>query len=185
MRSWNVESLRREPGLSPVFDGKALRRVMGRFATGITVVTVGGPEPHGMTANAFTSVSLEPPLMLVCVQRTASMHQAIQETGSFAVSMLAAHQEREARIFADHHRPRAGEFAAFDVVLGPYSAAPVFRAALGWLECELAAVYDGGDHSIFIGRVQTIGRGREEDALLYYDGGFRRLMAEVTLPDTA
>src|SRR5215469_8195850 len=114
MRSWDFEPRRREPILAPVPDGKALRRVLGRFATGVTVLTVGGPEPHGMTANAFTSVSLDPPLVLVCVQRTANMHKAIHESSSFAVSVLAAHQEREARIFANHHRPRVGEFTAVD-----------------------------------------------------------------------
>jgi flavin reductase (DIM6/NTAB) family NADH-FMN oxidoreductase RutF len=185
MRSRDLEPRHTEPILVPVPDVKALRRVMGRFATGITVVTVGGPEPHYMTANAFTSVSLDPPLVLVCVQRTATLHKVIHESGSFAVSVLAANQEQEARIFAAHHRPRVAEFVAVDVVLGPYSGAPVFCDALAWLECELAAVYDGGDHSIFIGRVQTLGHSAEEDALLFYNGGFRRLAAEATLPDTA
>jgi len=185
MTSWDIERRRREPTLAPILDGKTLRRVLGRFGTGVTVVTVGGPEPHGMTANAFSSVSLDPPLVLVCVQRTANLHNAIHESGSFAVSVLAAHQEREARMFANHHRPRVGEFAAVDVTIGPYSAAPVFRDALAWLECELATVYDGGDHSIFIGLVQTVGYGTAEEALLFFDGGFRHLAAEVTLPDTA
>lgn len=185
MRLWDSKPRRLEPTLAPVPDGKTLRRVLGRFATGITVVTVGGPQPHGMTANAFTSVSLDPPLILVCVQRTGNMHKAIHESGSFAVSVLAAHQEREARIFANHHRSRVGEFAAVDVAPGPYSAAPVLCDALAWLECELTAVHDGGDHSIFVGQVQTLGWGIAEDALLYFDGGFRRLVAEVTLPDTA
>jgi flavin reductase len=185
MRSWDSKPRPLEPALAQIPDEKTLRRVLGRFATGITVVTVGGPEPHGMTANAFTSVSLEPPLVLVCVQRTGSMHKAIYESGSFAVSVLAAHQEREARVFANHHRSRAGEFATVDVALGPYSAAPILCDALAWLECEITAAYDGGDHSIFVGQVQTLGWSKAEDALLYFDGGFRRLVAEVTLPDTA
>jgi len=99
--------------------------------------------------------------------------------------MLAAHQEREARIFANRHRPRIEEFAAVEVVPGPYSGAPLFCDALAWLECDLATIHDGGDHSIFIGRVQALGRGTAQDALLFFEGGFCRLAAEVTLPDTA
>lgn len=185
MRSWDTQPRRREPILTPVADGQALRKVLGRFATGITVLTVGGPEPHGMTANSFTSVSLDPPLVLVCVQRTAHMHKALHRSGSFAVSILAAHQEQEARTFANRHRTRTAEFAGVDVVSGPYSGAPIFCDALAWLECELAAIYDGGDHSVFIGQVHRLGRGTAEEALLYFDGGFRRLAAEATLPDTA
>lgn len=184
MRSGNTESRRESAGLS-VPDATAMRRALGRFATGITVVTVGGAEPHGMTANAFTSVSLDPPLVLVCVQRTARLHTAIQESGSFGVSVLGAHQEREARIFANHHRPRVGEFTAVEAETGPYSGAPLFRDALAWLECELVAGYEGGDHSIFIGQVHRIGLGAEHDVLLYFEGGFRRLTAEVPLPDSA
>lgn len=185
MRAWSTEPRRRQPAVAAVTDAKAMRRVLGRFATGITVVTVGGAQPHGMTANSFTSVSLDPPLVLVCVHRTGHLHAALQETRSFAVSMLAAHQEREARIFADRHRPRMGEFSAVEVAPGPYSGAPIFADALGWLECELVTIYEGGDHSIFIGQVQTLGRGPGQDALLYFDGCFCRLTAEVTLPDTA
>jgi flavin reductase (DIM6/NTAB) family NADH-FMN oxidoreductase RutF len=162
-----------------------MRQALGRFATGITVVTVGGPEPHGMTANAFTSVSLDPPLVLVCVQRTARLHAAIEGSGFFGVSVLGAHQEREARVFANHHRPRAGEFGAVEVETGSYSGAPLLRDALAWLECELEASYEGGDHSIFIGRVHRLGLGPECDVLLYFEGTFRRLTVEAPLPDSA
>jgi flavin reductase len=182
MKPGETDQRRREPGLAPVQDGTALRQVMGQFATGITVVSVGGAEPHGMTANAFTSVSLDPPLVLLCVQRTANLHEAIRQSGSFAVSILAAHQEREARIFATHRRPRTGEFAAVDVACGPYSGAPVFCGALAWLECELTASHDGGDHSIFIGQVRTLGRGPAGNALLHFDGSYRRLAVEATQP---
>jgi flavin reductase (DIM6/NTAB) family NADH-FMN oxidoreductase RutF len=185
MRSWDADSRRQQPVLMAAPDGKAMRRVLGRFATGITVVTVGGAKPHGMTANAFTSVSLDPPLVLVCVQRTALLHKALQESRAFAVSMLAAHQEREARIFANHHRPRIEEFAAVEVAPGPYSGAPLLCDALAWMECELTSIYKGGDHSIFIGQVQTLGQGTAQDALLYFEGCFCRLTAEMTLPDTA
>jgi flavin reductase len=175
---------RRQSALAPVPDALDLRQVMGRFATGITVVTVGGTEPHGMTANSFTSVSLEPPLVLVCVKRNALMHKTIHDTGSYAVSVLAAHQERVARMFAGRRPHGERQFATVDVMPGPYSGAPVFRGALAWLECELATVYDGGDHSIFIGQVRTLGRSTTEDALLFYDGSFHRLESGDIVPNT-
>jgi len=164
------------PGSGVAPDARQMRGIFGRFATGITVVTAGREIPRGMTANSFTSVSLEPPLVLVCVQRNASMDETIREAGSFAVSVLAAHQERLARLFADRTRPRGKlEFDAVDAIPGPHTGAPVLSGALAWLECKLATTYEGGDHSIFLGEVQTIGRGKTEDALLFYDGEFRRL----------
>lgn len=168
--------------------GRELRRVFGRFATGVTVVTAGRATPSGMTANAFSSVSLDPPLALVCVKHNASVHDTIIESGSFAVSVLAAHQEEVARLFADHSRPRGQhEFDAVDARPGPYSGAPVLSGALAWLDCKLAAVHEGGDHSIFVGEVQTIGRGTADEALLFYDGAFHRIEpeAEIILRKTA
>jgi flavin reductase (DIM6/NTAB) family NADH-FMN oxidoreductase RutF len=165
---------------------REMRQIFGRFATGITVVTAGREAPCGMTANAFTSVSLEPPLVLVCIQRNASMHDTIGECGSFAVSVLAAHQERVARMFADHKRPKGkGTFDEVGAVPGPFTGAPVLSGALAWLECTLATVYDGGDHSIFLGEVQSLGRGETEDALLFYEGGFHRLESGLLVPASA
>jgi flavin reductase len=176
---------RPRPEAASVPSGREMRRIFGRFATGITVVTAGRETPRGMTANSFTSVSIEPPLVLVCIQRNATMHDTIRECESFAVSVLAAHQERVARLFADRERPRGrAEFDAVDAIPGPHTGAPVLSGALAWLECKLATVYDGGDHSIFLGEVQTIGRGKTEDALLFYDGGFHRLESGLLLPNT-
>lgn len=163
-------------------DRKELRGVLGRFATGITVVTAAGRAgPHGMTANSFTSVSLDPPLILVCVKHSAFMHAALLEAGSFAVSILSAGQEHTARYFADHARPR--DEHEFDVVgsdPGPRSGAPILTGALAWLECELAAVHEGGDHSIFLGEVTNAGRDESVGALLFYTGGFHRLESGET-----
>jgi flavin reductase (DIM6/NTAB) family NADH-FMN oxidoreductase RutF len=155
---------------------RGLRGVLGMFATGITVVTAGDDLPRGMTANSFTSVSLQPPLILVCVQRDAAMHQAIQECGAFAVSVLSAHQEPVARHFADRARPRGEEeFALVDWSPGERTGAPIVADAVAWLECRLAAVHRGGDHSIFLGQVLSAGRGDGGDALLYFAGGFHQL----------
>jgi flavin reductase len=154
-------------------DRGALREVLGRFATGVTVVAAGGETPAGMTANAFTSVSLTPPLVLVCVKRAAAIHQAVLDCGSFAVSVLSAQQEDVARHFADHSRPRGR--AEFDVAgwsPGPNTGAPLIHGALAWIECALTAAYDGGDHSIFLGSVLASGHGTACDALLFFGGGF-------------
>lgn len=159
-------------------DRNELRGVFGSFATGITVVTAGRSAPRGMTANSFTSVSLDPPLILVCVLRTAAMHTVIEENGAFAVSVLSAHQEQVARHFADRSRPRGDrEFDLVDSVPGRHTGAPIVTGTLAWIECKLAAVYDGGDHSIFLGSVLDLGRGASDDALLFYGGGFHRLEA--------
>jgi flavin reductase len=157
-------------------DRNELRGVLGKFATGITVVTAGRSAPRGMTANSFTSVSLSPPLILVCVLREAVMHDAIQESESFAVSMLSGRQEEVARHFANHKRPRGQqEFEVVDSTPGRHTGAPILSDTLAWLECRLAAVYDGGDHSIFLGEVLDLGHGTGDDALLFYGGGFHRL----------
>jgi flavin reductase (DIM6/NTAB) family NADH-FMN oxidoreductase RutF len=158
----------------------ALRSVFGAFATGITVVTVSSEIPLGMTANSFTSVSLSPPLALVCVKRDAALHDAILEDEQFAVSVLSSTQEEVARYFADHSRPRGEEeFSLIDWVPGPSTGAPILGEALAWVECKLSAVYDGGDHSIFLGSVLDLGRGTGDDALLFHHGRFQRLFPDA------
>ncbi|WP_328499721.1 flavin reductase family protein [Streptomyces sp. NBC_00457] len=153
-----------------------MRRVLGRFTTGVTVVTTGGATPHGMTANSFTSVSLNPPLVLICVLREAAMHEAVLDRKSFAVSVLSTHQEDLARYFADRRRPRGiQQFAPIEWSPGRFTGSPVVAGSLAWLECSLTATYDGGDHAIFVGEVLDMGVRDEHDALLFYDGGFHAL----------
>lgn len=152
-----------------------LRAVLGRFATGVTVISAGRAAPRGMTANSFTSVSLEPPLILVCVNRRAAVHQAVTDSGSFTVSVLSASQEHVARYFADHGRPRGeDEFAGVGWWPAPRTGTPVLRGAVGWLECEVVSTHTGGDHSIFIGSVISSGSGPDRDALVYYSGEFHQ-----------
>jgi flavin reductase (DIM6/NTAB) family NADH-FMN oxidoreductase RutF len=176
-----------EKAATAVHDGDALRSVFGRFATGVTVVAAGREEPRGMTANSFTSVSIRPPLILVCVNRNASINQAVLESGSFAVSILSAHQEHVARYFADRTRPRGiAEFGSVDWSPAPSTGAPVLDGALAWLDCALAASYDGGDHVIFLGSVLDSGWGPDHDALLFFGGGFHRpQLIEPALRETA
>lgn len=166
-------------------DAKELRRAFAEFATGVTVVTVGGPFPRGMTANSFTSVSLSPPLLLVCVHNDAVMQQALHPARHFGVSVLGAAQEAVARHFADDSRP-AG-LQQFDPVgwsPGATTSVPLIGGALACFECEKWRVYDGGDHTILVGAVVgwnrppavnagSTGPGTARDALLYFRGRFQ------------
>lgn len=152
-----------------------LREAMSQFATGVTVVTAAGERCHGMTANAFTSVSLEPPLVLCCVARTARMHAAIMAAHCFGISMLGADQQDVARYFADRRRPNGpAQFDVVDWIPGPHTGVPLLSGALAWLECELTTSYEGGDHSIFVGRVLASCRGSGASALVFYGGAFHR-----------
>lgn len=150
-----------------------LREALRRFATGVTVLSAGRDMPCGMTANAFTSVSLSPPLVLVCVNRTAAIHQTVLDDGSFAVSILSARQEQVARYFASRSRPRGPrEFDAVGWTPGPSTGAPLIDGALAWIECSLAAAYEGGDHSIFLGSVLASSNGPACDSLVFFGGRF-------------
>ncbi|MFC4586697.1 flavin reductase family protein [Sphaerisporangium corydalis] len=162
--------------IRPMADAKSLRRAFGTFATGCTVITTGGASPHAMTANSFTSVSLEPPLVLICVDRGAVMHQCLTSTGSFGVSVLAAHQEAAALHFADRWRALgAAQFEPVDWTPGRLTGAPLLDGTLASLECELWRTYDGGDHTIFIGKVISLHQQTDRDALLVFKGKFRQI----------
>ncbi|GLY39710.1 oxidoreductase [Amycolatopsis sp. NBRC 101858] len=153
-----------------------LRQVMAQFATGVTVLTAGGEDAHGMTANAFSSVSLEPPMVLCCVSKAARMHTAIVTAGSFGVNILAADQQDTSKYFADWRRPDGmAQFEAVGYTPGSRTGAPLLHGALAWLECELAQVVAGGDHSIFLGRVVATSRGTGEDALVFYSGSYHHI----------
>ncbi|SDJ98353.1 NADH-FMN oxidoreductase RutF, flavin reductase (DIM6/NTAB) family [Actinopolyspora mzabensis] len=154
-------------------DPTSLRAVMSRFATGVTVLTAGGSRAHGMTANSFNSVSLDPPLVLCCVSRTARMHASIAASCSFGVSVLADDQRELARYFADRTRPAGWrQFEGVGWKDGPFTGAPLLDGSLAWLECELADVHEAGDHSIFLGSVLGSGCGADSGALLFCGGDY-------------
>ncbi|MFG2877689.1 flavin reductase family protein [Streptomyces sp. NPDC048337] len=159
----------------------SLREVMSQFATGVTVLSVGGESIHGMTANAFTSVSLDPPTVLVSIAHSAVMYQAITAAGHFGVSIMEAGQEGLARFFADKKRPLGpAQFTGVDWTKGERTGAPLLAGALAWLECEVTEAYDSGDHTLFIGTVADAGLGdRGAGGLLFYDGAFQRLTPRV------
>jgi len=158
-----------------VVTPQALRKTMGRFATGVIVLTVGGDHIHGMTANSFGSVSLDPPMVLCCVARSAVMHNAVIAAGSFAVSVLTADQERQARYFAGKDRPLGpAQFDGVDWQPGARTGSPLLAGSLAWLECVLVDVVGAGDHSVFLGRVLSSGLGQNSPGLLFFDGVYRR-----------
>ncbi|CAL9279342.1 FMN reductase (NADH) RutF [Streptomyces sp. enrichment culture] len=151
----------------------SLRDAMSCFATGVTVLSVGGEDIHGMTANAFTSVSLEPPTILCCVAQDAVMHKALTSQRRFGVSILEAGQERLARYFADKRRPLGPEqFDGLDWDLGEFSRAPLLHGALAWLECELTECHDSGDHTLFLGRVVDARTRTGGSGLLFFGSAF-------------
>lgn len=159
-----------------------VRGALAGFATGVTVVTVGGAHPHAMTANAFTSVSLDPPLVLVCVHREAQMHRAMSGADAFGVSVLAAEQHALARYFSSRRRPDgAAQFADVGWRPGRWTGAPLLDDAVAWFECTPWARYDGGDHTIVVGELVTAARADVpgQAPLLFFDSQFRSLAAEV------
>nr|WP_238355465.1 flavin reductase family protein [Kribbella sandramycini] len=151
---------------------------MGQFAAGILIMsTLQDGVAHAMTANAFTSVSLEPPLVLVCVDKGVRMHDAVLECGSWAVSVLAADQQPLAARFARSGRDLHTQFDGVATEPAPKTGCPVITGALSWLECRTWATYDGGDHTIVVGEVLGLGlpgaRGRA--ALLHHASHYREL----------
>ena len=144
------------------------RRVMGHFATGVTVVASrrAGGEPAGLTVNALTSVSLAPPLVLICVHRDADAHDVILQAGHFGVSFLKADQEDLALGFS--RADPEDRFQGEPVVLGPLGS-PLIHGALGWMECRVLDVHAGGDHSIIVAEVMECEAG-DGDPLLFFRG---------------
>lgn len=162
-------------------DPKVLRRAFGAFATGVAILTVGGAVPHAMTVNSFTPVSLDPPLVLVCVDRSAVMHHALDTAPAFGVSVLAGHQENIARHFADRRRALGAEqFDVVDWLPGPLTGVPLIAGALAHFECEPWRRYDGGDHTIFLGSLLDLDRRTEEHALVFCHGRFSRLHPQTS-----
>ncbi len=150
------------------------RAVLGRFASGVTVVTtMREGKPHGVTVNAFASLSLNPPLVLIGMDKASHMHDILLEAGVFAANILSDEQRDLSACFAVGSDRRYRDFC--DVRYhAEATGAPVFDSALGWVDCRIVNVYPGGDHSIIVGQVEALG-GAEQDPLLYYRGKYGRL----------
>ena len=161
------------------FNARDFRNTVGAFATGVTVITTRGPEePYGMTANAFSSVSLDPPLVLVCVIKGTVGAEAIEGNGIFAVNVLGEEQEPISRYFSSKSRPRGPE--AFHEISHSHAVtgAPVLDDVAAYLDCELVASHEAGDHVIFVGEVRAIGVNPDARPLLFHSGQYRYLESE-------
>ena len=154
-------------------DPRTLRDALGCFATGVTVVTCldESGSPVGLTANSFTSVSLDPPLLLVCVARRAASAAALTRASHFAVNVLQTHQQPASIRFATKDQDRFGTTPWSPGEYGP----PVLRDSLGVFECAAHAVHEGGDHHIVVGEVLRASFDSTLDPLLYFRGRYRRL----------
>jgi flavin reductase len=147
----------------------SLRHVMTEFASGVTVVTTDWQGmDHAMTATAFCSVSLAPPLVLVCVGKSSRFHEAVIRSQSWAASLLAADQGWIARHFAHRGRDLLSQFATVPYTRAPSSNAPLITGAQAWLDCSTYAVHDGGDHTIVVGLVVGAIHGSTARAPLTY-----------------
>jgi flavin reductase (DIM6/NTAB) family NADH-FMN oxidoreductase RutF len=154
-------------------DPDSFRSVLGRFASGITVVTTRDAEQRdvGMTVSAFCSVSLDPPLVQVCVDHASSLYAALVVSTRYGVSILAAEQEALSRRFSTAESTR--RFDGIGYRRGE-SGVLLLDDALAHLECRLVASHDSGDHTMFVGEVESA-TARNARPLLYYRGGYAQL----------
>ena len=151
-----------------------LREVMGHFVTGVAVVTASGPEgPAGLTTNAVTSVSLDPPLLLVCFDNASRTLPVVRDSGRYAVNVLRAGQEDLAAVFASKRVAREKFEAVTHTVA---HGVPVLDDALAWVACDLVELLPGGDHTIGIGAV-IAGAAAEGEPLMFWRGAYARLVS--------
>jgi flavin reductase (DIM6/NTAB) family NADH-FMN oxidoreductase RutF len=153
---------------APALDARTLRSVCGQFVTGVTVITSGsGPEVSGTTVNSFTSVSLDPPLVLFCLHRQSRLRESLERSGTFAVNFLAGQQHNLAWAFARK------DAADMTLVAHHFSddGVPVLSEALAFIVCRVVNEIDGGDHLIFLGEViETAVPRADHDPLIFFRG---------------
>lgn len=157
----------------------AFRATLGRFATGVTVVTTcEQDQPVGITVNAFASLSLDPPLVLICIDRSSYVHDLLQRTGIFAANILADDQLHLSNCFARRSQERLKGFcgATFSTAV---TGAPILDGAVGYVDCRIVGVYPGGDHSIFVGHVESLGGTDKALPLLYHRGAYVQMERDV------
>jgi flavin reductase (DIM6/NTAB) family NADH-FMN oxidoreductase RutF len=153
-------------------DAASFRRALSQFASGVTVVTTrdAAGRPEGLTVSAFCSVSLSPPLVLVCIDHRSETNAAMRESGLFAVSVLAEHQEDVSRRFAAAGRSKHEGFKFLDGRLG----LPLVPGALAHVECRVRSFHDEGDHAVWVGEVKGLAA-RAGRPLLHHGGSYGRL----------
>jgi 3-hydroxy-9,10-secoandrosta-1,3,5(10)-triene-9,17-dione monooxygenase reductase component len=152
-------------------DEASYRTVLGHFATGIALVTaIDDGEPVGMACNSFTSVSLDPPLVLFCAAKSSTTWPRIQRAGKWAANFLGEDDEELCRLFATRDTDRFAGVAYHKAATG----APVLEHAIAFVDCETEAEHDAGDHVIVVGRVIELGYTTEGRPLVFYRGGYGR-----------
>ena len=153
-------------------DSREIRNVMGHFATGVAVVTTkdNAGLPFGLTVNAFTSLSLNPPLVAVCIDKAAQCYSCFHESKVFAVNVLSEEQEELSRRFASKG---IDKFQEIKWHRGKNDI-PLLDGAIGYIECKVANIYEGGDHTIFLGEIVCVSA-TEDRPLLFFKGKYHRL----------
>jgi 3-hydroxy-9,10-secoandrosta-1,3,5(10)-triene-9,17-dione monooxygenase reductase component len=160
------------PAVSSAVDGARYRQVLGHFPTGVTVVTASTEEgPVGLCVGSFTSVSLHPPLVAFCAGDSSTSYPRIEAAGHFCVNILAEEQEEIARVFADTGDDK---FAGIGWRPSVVTRAPVINDVLAWIDCQIEAIHEAGDHWIVVGRVLDLEIGHEGGPLVFFRGGFGR-----------
>jgi 3-hydroxy-9,10-secoandrosta-1,3,5(10)-triene-9,17-dione monooxygenase reductase component len=154
-------------------DDARFRTVLGHFATGVTIITaMDGTEPVGLAANSFTSLSLDPPLVLFCVAYSSTTWPRIEAAGKFAVNVLGEEHEEVSRRFATRGVDKFASTAWHTGVSG----SPVLDDAIAYVDCRFEAEHPGGDHKIVVGRVLDVDVVDGARPLLFYRGGYRRML---------
>lgn len=155
------------------FDGRELRDALGRFTTGVCLITAVSEDGKslGMTANSFSSVSLDPPLILWCLQNNSDIYDVFAAPRHFAINILASEQQALSSHYAKkgHHELAPAHYRA-----GKYGS-PIVRNALVNFECEVEETHEGGDHLIIVGRVKDMQQRPDGDPLLFFSGGYREV----------
>jgi len=154
-------------------EDRLFRNAMGKFATGVTVITTNvNGKIHGMTANAFMSVSLDPKLVVISIGEKASMLKHIQQRGTFTVNFLSVQQQELSMLFAGQIKEKR------NVTFGDLQGAPTIEGAIAQVSCEVASTYIEGDHMLFIGRVKNIHL-EDGEPLLFFNGRYGALSSET------
>lgn len=149
--------------------------IMSRFVSGVTIISTQDHEGKffGLTASSFTSLSLDPPLILFCLNSAAKSLEPLLKSKKFAISILAEDQKDISNHFATH---KTDKFSNIDYSIGPFSSCPLITGANCLIECSLYANYDGGDHRIIVGKVENLIMGASKGPLAYYNRDYRKIL---------
>lgn len=160
------------------FTPYEFRKMMGFFATGVTVVTMVNQDGsyHGITVNSFTSVSLDPPLVLICIDKKTEAYKILPQAGAYCINFLSEDLEYLSNRFAGREPENLSPFAGIPLT-STTTGAPAFAIGLGWADCEIVQTFEGGDHTIFMAKVVDLGSAENGSGnpLLYYKSQYQYL----------